>query len=138
MNIYIFYITGFAETLQIPAVFESSHLVKNSLNYGGVNTVDMFTILPTTRKSWLSKYDIRVVFLKLKIFLVLQYRHIIHLFEDEALQFTVVYGLCHLVQYSLNYQELKTAQPLKINTFSVFVSNFRYTCLCLNAKLKYF
>ena len=37
-----------------------------------------------TRKL-VSKYSIRVVFLKLKIFLVLQYRHIIHLFEDEAL-----------------------------------------------------
>ena len=34
--------------------------------------------------SWFSKYSIRVFFFKLKIFLVPQYRHIIHLFEDEG------------------------------------------------------
>ena len=38
-----------------------------------------------TRKSWLSKYDIRLEFLILKMFLVLQYGHIIHPFKDEAL-----------------------------------------------------
>ena len=73
------------EALQIPIVFESSHLVHYSLIYGDVNMVDMFIIRPTTRKSWLSKYDIRVALLKLKIFLIPQNRFIIHLFEDEAL-----------------------------------------------------
>ena len=48
-----------------------------------------------TSKNCFSKYSIRVEFLKLKIFLVLQYGHIIHLFK--ALYFTAVYELCYLV-----------------------------------------
>ena len=43
------------------------------------------SISTNTHENWFSKYSIRVVFLKLKIFLVPQYRHIVHLFEDEAL-----------------------------------------------------
>ena len=36
-------------------------------------------------ENWLSKYNISVGFLKLKIFLFPQYIHIMHLFADEAL-----------------------------------------------------
>ena len=43
------------------------------------------SISTSTRENWFSKYCNIVVFLKLKIFIVLQYRHIIHQFEDEAL-----------------------------------------------------
>ena len=46
----------------------------------------------TTHENWFSKYSIRFEFLKLKIFLFLQYRHVIHLFDDDALQFTVVFN----------------------------------------------
>ena len=35
-----------AETLQITVLFESSHLVKHSLNYGDVNRADMLTTPP--------------------------------------------------------------------------------------------
>ena len=73
--------------------------MKNSLNYSDVNTVDMLTTFPTTRKSWLSEYDIRVEFLKLKIFLVPQYRHIIHLFE-------VVYCRVWITSFGAVFTEL--------------------------------
>ena len=36
------------------------------------------------RENAFSKYDITVVFLKLKIFLIHQYGHIIRLFKDQA------------------------------------------------------
>ena len=72
-------------------MFELGHFVWYSLNYSDVITADVLISFVYWKPhfphyiSWLSKYDIRVKFLRLKIFLVPQYRHIINPFEDAAL-----------------------------------------------------